>query len=204
MIRRIALTSLLMASATLLPAAITVQQEGTPTVNVDGSTTWRVTVVSDDPNEIIYGVDASFDGPIGQIRGGPITTSPFREVSFWFIEIIGFDISEDSHFMFSSTALSPPALGVVDTETRLAAAITNLPHATGGDGLTIPLAQIVKLDHDIVHYSLDIDVRTPDFQRVRLASLSGVIGVPEPSSLALAGLASGLLARRRFGGKPRC
>ncbi|MCA9240814.1 MAG: PEP-CTERM sorting domain-containing protein [Planctomycetales bacterium] len=185
-------SSILVSAAS---ASIMVLQEPMPTVGVPGGTTWKVTLVSDNPNEIIYGVDARFSGTLGQVRGGPITSTPFQDSNAFF-DFIGADVSQDSQFLFQTNQLNPPPLAVVDTEAELGAAITNLPGATGGDGLSIPLAQLaIGPGGTRVYYRLEIDVRDPSGRSLRLDILEST---PEPSSLCLTVLAgSGLCFRRR-------
>ncbi|MCA9240813.1 MAG: hypothetical protein KDA37_11460 [Planctomycetales bacterium] len=182
-------------------AAIFLRTERTPTVGIPNTSTWTITLVSDDPNEIIFGVSAKITGTLGQVRGGPITTTPFQDMNGFF-DFIGADVSQDSQFLFLASELSPPALSVVDTENELSAAITNLPSATGGDGLIVPLAQVVLQNCPIdVEYLFALDIRDPSGQNVGAPVLAGgrpLYCVPEPAAVGMTAYGSLILAGLRF------
>lgn len=180
--------------ASAASAAVIVQIDQTPTEGLPGSLTSIVTLVSDNPNEIIFGVDASFDGPLGQVNPLGMAT-PFNDLNGFFGEV---PVAQDSQFLFhSANDLSPPALGTDESDSTLKAAITNLPGATGGDGTNVPLAQIA---HRLpVNYSFSIDLRDQSGAAVGNPTVAGVIPVvPEPATVGLFALAMvGFVGLRR-------
>ena len=108
--------------------------------------------------------------------GGSVASTPFQDSNAFF-DFVGADVSQDSQFLFASTNLDPPAMSVVDTESELSAVLSNLPGATGGDGLSVELAQITTLPGyrgGRFCYHLAVDLRDPSRHRCKL----------EPSQLA--------------------
>ena len=130
------------------------------------------------------------------MRGGPITTTPFQD-SNGFFDFVGADASQDTQFLFMSTNLSPPALSVVDTPERLAGAITNLPGATNGDGLSVMLLQVALGPSAGADYRFALDLRNSAGQNVGAPVLEGRVGIPEPATFGLGGLALAALGYRR-------
>lgn len=168
-------------------AEILVQQEnlsvGVPDV-IPGQSRTIISLVSTDPNEIIYGVDAEFTGQLVQLHPLAMLT-PFVPSN-----LFGWDYTRDSTFLFSWSNLAVPPLGVEDSDTRLSAALTNLPGSTGGDGSFVELAQIVQQDANFgtanqARYRLSVDVRNANGQNIGNPILTGLVGVPEPATLGL-------------------
>lgn len=167
---------------TAAKAAIFLKSETMPTVGLSGYGTFTVSLVSTNPNEIIHGVDAQFVGPMNHVNPLGMAT-PFNNLNGFFGAA---DVSQDSQFLFNSNNLSPPALRVVETDTLLAAAITNLPGATGGDGTIVPLAQIAINYRGNLDTRLSIDLRDREGRSIGNPTISGCVYCgPEPTGVSL-------------------
>lgn len=144
-----------------------------------------VDLFSDNPAEVIYGIDAEFQGPMGQVN-------PFG-LQVVLLDNIGALGSEavvkycDSHFLFFSNQFAERPTGVEESPTSLAAVLTDLPSATNSDGTLIELAVIAHpLQPAKVRYRFSVDVRDRAGAMIRTEQLAGfVYPVPEPASIYL-------------------
>lgn len=174
----LALGWLLGSPAGTASAGIMVLQESVPTVGLENATTTTISLVTENPDEIIFGVRAQFDGELVQDSNVPLSSTPF----FYDNSCSGV-CGADSHFLFENEAFSPPPLGVKDDESILNASMTALPRIVGSDALVIPLAQVVQLDAHLetakqASYKIHVDVRSPTGQPLFDPVLVGWIGSP--------------------------
>jgi hypothetical protein len=183
--KQIILAAACLLLASTARAEIIIEQIGIPIVGASG-TLWTITLGSTDPGEIIFGVDATFIGNLHQVYPLGMET-PFNNLNGFFGAD---DVSKDSQFLFQSTDFVPLPSNISDTTSRLSASMTNLPGATLGDGLIVPLAQISLSPGATICYFFDIDVRDPTRQPIANVELGSLLDcVPESTSLGLAALA---------------
>lgn len=130
------------------------------------------------------GIDASFTGEMNQQLAAGMAT-PFTN----FDAFLPNGGATDSKFLFASGDVL--AIGVEESPTSLVGAISGLAQA----GLSNPaeFARIVVPEGGSVEYRLAVDLGGADAE-----IFTGVLGIPEPSTAILAGLALvGFVARRK-------
>lgn len=172
--------------ATPVSADFRVLQEATKTVGVEDSTTYTISIVSDEPRRIIFGVHARFEGLMGQVTPLGMAT-PFSDLDGFFGNS---DVSQDSRFLFHSSDFQPSPTNVSESGELLTASITNLPHATRGNGLLVRLAQIAQHDSQLgtpeqVRYTFTLDISDPLGPPIHKPILTGLVGVPEPQTATI-------------------
>lgn len=182
--RNFALAALFAATASVASAA-SLQIDEAPTPDLDGYTTFTLSIVLD-AGETFRGVDATFDGPMNQVNPFASATI-FNDFNNTLFPPAGADPAQDSQFSFASTDVL--SIGTEESATSLVGALSGLPDFAE---TTIQFAQIASIPNDVT-YRLAFDLGGPE-----PALFEGVLGIPEPSTALLAGLAlAGFVARRK-------
>ena len=157
-------------------AAVVMTTTGAPTTDLDGFTTWTVSVSGDNP---IKGIDASFTGAMNHVNPcmwGSCVETIFNDNNGP-IGQSGGHVSQDSQFTFAKPELS---LGAEESATSLAVGVTGIQAL----GNAFDFAQIVIADGGAVNYNVSFDDGTG-----ALTTFAGVIPIPEPAALALMSIA---------------
>jgi hypothetical protein len=158
-------------------AGVLVTSTGVPTTDLEGFTTWTVNATSD--SGPINGIDATFAGPMNHVNPNGMATV-FNDTNGFFGFVFA-NASQDSQFLFKSDKILSTATGEGDS--LLKGALTNLSAYSGGS-MSIDFAQIVIANGGSVTFSADFDDGGAG-----AVSVEGVVGIPEPATFALMGLA---------------
>ena len=165
------------ALAVSVNAAVVVTSAGVPTTDLTGYTTWTVTATSD--SGAINGIDATFAGAMNHVNPNGMATI-FND-SNGFFGFVSANASQDSQFLFGSADILSTATGEGDS--LLKGALTNLSAYSGGS-MSIDFAQIVIANGGSVTFAAEFDDGGAG-----AVSAEGVVGIPEPATFALMGLA---------------
>lgn len=160
---------------------------GEPTPGVAGSTTYTLTATSDAGKIIGFNFDSSggsglgFVGAMGQANPFGLPTI-FNDVAEGAFLGAGSNIKADSHFL----VVGSTGIGVNPAESANGLGGAFNLNNTGSATQSMAFAQIVVPNGGSVSYLGDFTVETGAGNV--LERVQGVVGVPEPASLALAGM----------------
>lgn len=180
-------------------AAVIITTESSPTVGVEGSTTYKLTATGDQGTKLI-GFDFVGDGSLGftglmnQVVSPPAITNTTFNDSNPFFSFVGRDVSQDSQFSVSSTA--GLAVNASESTQHLRGAFALSP---ANAALATNVWQFAQLSipnagqESIISYTGNFTVQGATGDPF-LESVSGRVPgdgpiIPEPSTIALAGLA---------------
>lgn len=204
MIRTTLAFSLALALAASSQAAliITGNTSGNPAVNLPTHTTYNITATSSVATDKIIGFDFVGGGGAYGITGAMNQVNPagastvFNDNNAFFAFVPGSDVSQDSQFKVKSTdgiAITPS-----ESASSLKAAFSLLPAGVGTASNVWNFVQVVLPNGGVGQAVGTLTVRNAQGED-RLESVNFPIGVPEPASLTLLGLAvaAGFGIRRR-------
>lgn len=167
---------------------------GVPTPNVDGHTTYTITAVSEEHQ--IAGFDffgggqlgeRGFFGPMHQVDANPnpdITGTIWNDNNFTFPNIgAGFAPGDDSQFLFSSFDFLVSSQAEGPDHLRAAAASDS-----GLLGTTVDIAQLVIPNNGAATIEVNGAILFEE-GTIPSQAVVGIVPVPEPTGVALAGLA---------------
>lgn len=158
-------------------AAVVITSTGVATTDLAGYDTWTVNATSD--SGPINGIDVTFTGAMNHVN--PAGNATIFTDANGFFGFVGADVSQDSQFLFASGDLLN--IGAEEGAELLKAALTNISAYSGGS-LSIDFAQIVVPTGGAVSYTAALDDGGGT-----AVSANGLVGIPEPSALALMSMA---------------
>lgn len=179
-------------------AQVYITYDASPTVGLAGYTTWTLKASTYDGRKIVgfdfasqpyYGF--GFFGPMNQVNpAGVPTIFQDANIFFWYV---GADVSQDSQFLFNTSAVVVPAGFASESSRELRAVIYS---ETSLGTTNVPFVQVVIPDDSVVSFHGTVTVsQRGDFYDV---PVRGIWPIPEPATFSLVGMACiGLVGMRR-------